>query len=462
MKEKVRTSLIVAMLNIVMLPIHAQMVKGHISDMSLSKNAVIIYNPDRGGSRYDGYEKKLVIDNSGNFNFSTDNIVSQTFCPAIISLGDDSEWGLVLQPGKTLNINFSKGKDVSVCYSGDNARESEFMNAYEKLYSYDTFFPYDKKKDILTKEQKYSLLDKNYSEAKKLLNKVKDKNKSSFFIRLNEDRYNNFLMRLQGDSLEKTKKMVDAIDVNNWIGLYNYMPQRYIESKMDKKYDDSFGSDMTDYGLEYMRQMKIYVKDSTVKNALLAECAHNVLNYGKNYKDIDRFWIPFKEYAGSDSDVISRYKDKVLSIKNTKTGMKATDISFSDEKGVSHKLSDYYGKVLYIDCWATWCGPCCAEIPYLKNRVVEYKNNKAITFISISVDSNRKMWLNKITKDKPDWLQFNVNKEENVVMSKAYGITGIPRFIVLNADGTICDPDAFRPSDKDFSEKINKIISEQK
>lgn len=67
--------------------------------------------------------------------------------------------------------------------------------------------------------------------------------------------------------------------------------------------------------------------------------------------------------------------------------------------------------------------------------------------------------MNKLDKDKPQWEQFSVSKEEHKALSKAYGISGIPRFLVINANGTIANGDAFRPSDEKFHEQLDEIIN---
>lgn len=201
------------------------------------------------------------------------------------------------------------------------------------------------------------------------------------------------------------------------------------------------------------------VTDPTVLHALLDDCGEYTLTYGKDIADIDRFWKSYCEMAGGDSTLIKKYQDKVVAIKAIKKGKEAPDFTFSDRDGKSYHLKDFRGKVLYIDCWATWCGPCCKEIPFLEKRVEEYKDNDKVRFISISMDSNKQAWMNKLDKDKPQWEQFIVSKEEHKALSKAYGISGIPRFLVINANGTIANGDAFRPSDEKFHEQLDEIIN---
>ena len=146
----------------------------------------------------------------------------------------------------------------------------------------------------------------------------------------------------------------------------------------------------------------------------------------------------------------------------TKVPAKAIDIEFTDRSGKTVKLSDLYGKVLYIDFWATWCGPCRKEIPYMEKIVQHYKNNKKVRFVSISLDEDRDAWLKMIEKDTPQWAQYVATPEQAQAISRAYGIRSIPRFMIINADGTICEANAIRPSNPDFITVFDKILRQQK
>ena len=438
----------------------AQMVKGVIADSALSKRVFVLYNPEKGGSQFDGIEAKVNVDAQGKFSYDAKHLENRKFCPAFLVLGDNSEHQFLLQPGSTLNVKVTKkdGKP-QVSFSGKDADASIFMHHYGECYNYELFFPYDDEPDQLKGQDKTKILEDKYQALVKEAKKVKNPELRQFLTQLNEDAHVNFLTRLLPKDSEQKKALVQGIDVNNWIGLYNYLPQRVVMANMDNKLDSLFGHDMTDYGLAYLKVVKQKVTDSDVRHALLDECAKTVLSYGKDYADIDKFWKPYCEMAAGDSSLISRYASKVAAIKSTKKGMMAPDFTFSDRDGKSHRLSDMRGKVIYIDCWATWCGPCCKEIPFLEKRVAEYKGNNKVRFISISVDSNKQAWLKKLDKDKPAWEQFIVSKEENLALSKAYGITGIPRFLIINADGTIADSDAFRPSAEDFHEKLDAVLN---
>lgn len=147
----------------------------------------------------------------------------------------------------------------------------------------------------------------------------------------------------------------------------------------------------------------------------------------------------------SDSTQRAWLTEKYTTFRKLRPGAPAIDCEWSDAEGKTSRLSDLFGKVLYIDVWATWCGPCCAEIPYLEKLAEHYKNDARLDIVSVSVDANRKAWENKLAKDKPQWKQFLQSD-----FTTLYNINGIPRFILLDKSGKIITVDAPRPSDPEI------------
>ncbi|MCF1191836.1 TlpA family protein disulfide reductase [Mangrovimonas sp. AS39] len=141
---------------------------------------------------------------------------------------------------------------------------------------------------------------------------------------------------------------------------------------------------------------------------------------------------------------------------------------FENHAGGKTSLADLKGKYTYIDIWATWCGPCKAEIPSLK-EVEEKYHDKNIQFVSISIDDDR---THKDVDGKPSWEEANADWKEFVTgmelggiqlfapngwqteFIQDYYITGIPRFILLDPNGKVVSADAPRPS----SEELIKLF----
>lgn len=134
------------------------------------------------------------------------------------------------------------------------------------------------------------------------------------------------------------------------------------------------------------------------------------------------------------------------------------DITLERADGSTLQLSSLFGKTLYLDFWATWCPPCCAEIPHLETLSKQFSDNQDVRIISISVDQDREAWVKKIAEDKPAWEQYRISSEDADVFFSAIALETIPRFIIVGSDGGIINADAPRPSDESCSATILQSI----
>ncbi len=129
-------------------------------------------------------------------------------------------------------------------------------------------------------------------------------------------------------------------------------------------------------------------------------------------------------------------------------------------EGKKSKLEDFKEKYIYIDVWATWCGPCRQQMPYLKEIEEKYKDKK-IEFISISIDKlgDIDKWKNFIELNCLSGVQLIADNEYDSDFIKAYGIAGIPRFILIDPTGNVVNADAERPSNPKLIEILDKLLN---
>ena len=153
-----------------------------------------------------------------------------------------------------------------------------------------------------------------------------------------------------------------------------------------------------------------------------------------------------REYAQELSVEI----DKVSKLMEGQT----IDFSFTDSDGKSYRLSDFKGKVLYLDFWATWCGPCTKESPYFEALAKEYAG-KDIVFLAISTDENRKAWEGYLKSHPKDLPQYH-SKDE--ALDVGWNIKYIPRFVLIDKDFKLADAYAPRPSSERIRETLNKLL----
>ncbi len=133
-------------------------------------------------------------------------------------------------------------------------------------------------------------------------------------------------------------------------------------------------------------------------------------------------------------------------------GRPAPDIELSDMEGNGKKLSDYKGKVLYVDFWATWCAPCRAETPFFNALSEKYPN---VQFIAVSIDEKRGLWENAL-KGGNHGKVAELLSNDNELRSK-WDITGVPRFLLIDENFNIINSSAPRPSQQaDIESLLNK------
>jgi thiol-disulfide isomerase/thioredoxin len=118
-------------------------------------------------------------------------------------------------------------------------------------------------------------------------------------------------------------------------------------------------------------------------------------------------------------------------------------------------LDQFKGKYTYIDVWATWCGPCKAEIP---DMIAFNKTDdaKKMNFISLSVDEEKAIdaWKEMVVEKEMTWHQLRADSAWNSSFINAYSINSIPRFILIDPKGNVVNPDAPRPSSEKFKTMI--------
>ena len=122
----------------------------------------------------------------------------------------------------------------------------------------------------------------------------------------------------------------------------------------------------------------------------------------------------------------------------TAVGKKFKDFEMADVEGNMHKLSEYIAanEVTLIDFWASWCGPCRAEMPAVKAAYEAYKN-KGFGIVGVSLDNNKEAWVGAIASLGIEWPQISDLQGWNCAGAKLYGVNSIPATVLVGKDGTI-------------------------
>lgn len=141
----------------------------------------------------------------------------------------------------------------------------------------------------------------------------------------------------------------------------------------------------------------------------------------------------------------------------TAPGKIAADFTYPDVNGKDVSLSDFKGKIVLVDVWATWCGPCRGEIPHLK-KLEEEMHGTDVVFLGVSVDEakDKQKWLDFIKKEELGGIQLHASGWSKI--AKDYKIKGIPRFMVFDKQGKIVSVDAPRPSRPELKQMLEEEL----
>ncbi|MGQ7854124.1 TlpA family protein disulfide reductase [Pedobacter sp. WC2501] len=175
---------------------------------------------------------------------------------------------------------------------------------------------------------------------------------------------------------------------------------------------------------------------------LLSEVALKAAEKGLSM-DLVAFTTNSQKYMLTDA------QKKTMSILTDRAKLKVAggqtiNFSYPNINGKTSSLSDYRGKVVLLDVWATWCAPCIAEQPALETLEKSFEG-KNVVFISLSIDTDKAKWKDMVEKKKLSGVHLFTNNKGPIVTD--YEVTEIPRYILIDKEGKMVSFDAPRPSD---------------
>ena len=183
-----------------------------------------------------------------------------------------------------------------------------------------------------------------------------------------------------------------------------------------------------------------------------------VLKRIETFKDVSSEF--YEAYIAQHQETVEYVKKRHKALSALpKAGENSIDFTFPDRDGNDVSLSDFVGSVVYVDVWATWCGPCVYEVPYLITLEEEY-SEKNITFLGVSVDTDSTEWSNFIDEKGMHGVHVNTGAWRTQMMDD-YAINGIPRFMVFDKFGKVVDLNAPRPSSDEIRPILDSLLEEE-
>ena len=372
-------------------------------------------------------------------------------------------------PNSTFHIDTLSTSELMLGVSQNPSKENQYLVEFARLIaeqSADFFTPDMSKKAVdsflILINQKYEPLDKLVAQIKK-----EETLSPSFKTALAQR-----LVANRGNDLLTYKNMY-----NYWHKTYPILPEGFYSEVAALDFSDPSLMTFEEgrrLGLSWNNKDISYADYNSV-SAYYAACLENIdktnpasllrdycffdmldndVNFGGGIDGADSMITVFKATV-SNKYLNNKLDETVAPWLSLKSGLDAPNFIAKKRDDVEIPLSDLKGKRVYIDVWASWCGPCIREIPALKKLETEL-HDENIEFVSISIDEakDKEKWLTFIEEKALTGLQLMAENDWQSDIATAYNIKGIPRFLLIDEAGKIISANAPRPSSPDIKEVL--------
>jgi thiol-disulfide isomerase/thioredoxin len=241
-------------------------------------------------------------------------------------------------------------------------------------------------------------------------------------------------------------------DYKTWV-----LPLYYVYEQRLDQLRDSASVKQPGYPLEKIKQLftgkvRDYYLNRYVEKRIGSANSLEKLNIAQ--KEM-RVFIDAISNPALKNNIASNFTEKKLQLMQVQIGKPAPAFTLPSNYGKVFNLADFKGKVVYIDLWASWCGPCRQEMPEYKKLSDKFKANQQVAFISIAVHDGEKEWRNALKEEKPDWLQLY---DKDGTVAQSYIAYAIPKYILIDKEGKMLSFDAPGPASAQAEQLINDAI----
>jgi len=385
---------------------------------------------------------------------------------------------LYLVPGAKINLEFDAKEFEGWVYSnaqisGEKSEPSAFLYSLDlkmnkplrqeiSKMKVDSFATIMIKLENSTSKDIKEFIAKSSSSAL-FQERIKLKQRSELALKyLDYTNYHNYKNPPEKLIFDSFHAFIDAMPYNNienckeiteyWYFLYHY-GQNIINKKMKTT---GLKRETVAYIHKYADEIVRLDLPQDIKNDI---GQHFLRVYSRRPDSLKQAYRGCYKDVIKNQEYIEEFEKTVALLENLKPGNVAPTFNYPDINGKMVSLESFRGNIVYIDVWATWCGPCKDEIPYLKKLEKELKNED-IVFVSISIDreKDKEAWKNMVKEKELGGCQLYASGDWESKIAKDYVIRGIPYFIIIDKEGKLAEVNASRPSKPETRDMLLKLV----
>lgn len=407
---------------------------------------------------------EIDVDSTGTFVYNPE--LPGDKADVIIVCGKDI-YGARIENGKSTEATITAD---NISFTGDNTAISDFLSAYHNAYNYMTFKAkpehFEGGYDFASFK---SLLDNGSEKANGLLSAV-PADERDYYTALNKAGYDYIYLNIltndqqlnDNDHTSEIEEIAARINPDSDEARVSGLLSIWMRSDSTFNAKVAEYTDSASYMVSLIKAADDVLTNQSNKNYLYGAASSMFMMYNPSDEAVEKFFAAVKPQFDNAPAVEAQLRNDIAESKKVVSDGDAlpSDPIVISPDGTKYNLSSLFdGKIVYVDLWATWCGPCCREIPFLEEVVKQYKDNDNVKFISISCDQDKEAWLKKLDKDNPDWPQYIFDEKSGNQFMKAMHANGIPRFFLIGRDGKFILVNASRPSDPKMVEELNAALA---
>ena len=212
--------------------------------------------------------------------------------------------------------------------------------------------------------------------------------------------------------------------------------------RLDPTREKAINEYMQGQFMSFQQELQSFVSSNPNSPSLILALTN--IDIEKNFSDYEKIMLQINKSFPNSPTVKSYYQNYLNQKKKIEDGMLlapgkiAPDFEeLSTDRKSKIKLSDLRGKVVLIDFWASWCGPCRKENPNVVRTYEKYKND-GFTIVSVSLDTDKEKWIAAIKNDNLSW-PYHVSDLAgwNNQIGRKYDVSSVPFTVLIDKEGKV-------------------------